>query len=67
MVESFWNDLLAEYRLFRTFDPAFFFCVPHFTKHKKMSKATTEPSVFAMVREIIKTFGFRTLLERWVG
>ena len=33
--------------------------VPHPTKHKQVSKATTEPSVFAMVWEGIQTLGFQ--------
>ena len=39
-------------------------CVPHPTKRKKVTKATTKPSVFAMVWEGIQTLGFRNILER---
>ena len=41
--------------------------VPHPTKHKKLTKTTTKPSVFAMVWDAIQTLGFREILERLAG
>ena len=36
-------------------------CIPHPRKRKQVSKATTEPSVFAMVWEGIQTLGFQDI------
>ena len=41
--------------------------VPHPTKHKKVSKTITKPSVFAMVWEAFQTLGFQDILERLAG
>ena len=46
-------------RPFRVFDPVGPCRVPYLTKHKKVSKTTAKPSVFAMVWEGIQTFGFQ--------
>ena len=63
---SLWSCLRLN-RPFRTFDPLGPFRVPHLTKHKKLPKATTKPSVFAMVWDAIQTLGFREILERLAG